>query len=242
MAKTYENEDGQPRYGQRLSGEELAAFERERARLAAEEKQRQNARRNKTRVQSAAQETRPWQQTAQEPRPGRTAPGQNQPAWQPASKPRRGRWRLLIIGLLTMIVLPIAISVGGVLYAVGGGFGDFVPLGSSGTVYLEQGTEVSIYSSSAGASTTDCTVVDEGGEAVEVAAVDEAFPYGAFTASETGSYTITCPDGTEGMLTGPTLDMEKISVTGFLVIGAFFAGLLGLVLTIVGLVRGISRK
>ncbi len=176
------------------------------------------------------------------PEPARVPPG---PAsvgpLPPAVPPRRRRWRLLVLGLVLLIVVPGALTVGATVYAVGGGLAGAVPLGPSGTVYLEAGTTSMIYSAEVGASTADCTVADPAGSAVDVVSATE-LAYGRFTSAGAGAYTVSCPGGTRGVIVGPAIDESRLGVAGGLVLGAVVTGLTGLVLSALGLVRVLSAR
>lgn len=148
---------------------------------------------------------------------------------------------MLIVGLILLIVIPGALTVGAIVYAVGGGLAGAVPLGASGTVYLEAEATSMIYSSDIGASTASCTVTDPSGQAVTVIPATE-LAYGSFTSTRAGTYTVFCPDGTSGIVVGPALDQSRFTVAGAMVLGAVAIGMAGLVISILGLVRVASWR
>ena len=66
--------------------------------------------------------------------------------------------------------------------------------------------------------------------------------YGRFTSAGAGTYTVSCPGGTRGVIVGPAIDESRLGVASGLVLGAVVTGLTGLVLSALGLVRVLSAR
>lgn len=272
----YETDDGEPRYGKRLSPEELAAYLYEQG--------------NEPLMESAADSD--WSSDSQTPSygspvedigdgrdPGRGGGptgdhGREDP--DPYVRPSGGRavrlaaplppvrehtgpghdtglgarsraaayhpWRMAAIGLVLMLVLPLILSLAAVSLAFGGSRGPGEPLGEAGTVYLEQGSASALYTSTLGRTTTDCTVTGPDGGSVALTPLTEDFPYGSFEAPSTGTFTVTCPGGTDDVIIGPPLDLSRLPLSEMLLLVAAVTGMAGLVVTIVGAVRLLRHR
>ena len=253
----YLDDDGQPRYGQRVSPEELEQIRREQgldspvqaAGLRGEEETEPAA--PSSMRPGWGEDSNPYSYTGQRPGgPGESwaqVPSVQPPAggwsWQQdgARQPRRRRWGMLVTGVVMLIVLPIALGVGAVLTVVNGSLSTGSVLTDSGEVYLDQGQAVGLYSSDASVSTEQCSVTAPSGEAVEVTAIGQDLPYASLTAPESGAYTVSCPSGTQGIVVGPALNTDRIVPAGVMLLGAGACGVIGLGLTIADLVR-LSRR
>jgi hypothetical protein len=146
------------------------------------------------------------------------------------------------IGLVLMLVLPLILSFAAVSLAFGGSRGPGEPLGGAGTVYLEQGSASALYTSTLGRTTTDCTVTGPDGGSVALTPLTEDFPYGSFEAPSTGTFTVTCPGGTDDVIIGPPLDLSRLPLSEMLLLVAAVTGMAGLVVTIVGAVRLLRHR
>jgi len=221
----YETEDGEPRYGKRLSPEELAAYLREQgveqpggSGLAAGQ------------VPAASADDAFRRRTGVAPS-GRWGGGSGGPT------PRRPRrWRTLGVGLVLMLVVPPLLLVAGVMAAVDGSLTRGTPLGEGGAVYLEAGTAAGLYGTSATA-TTGCAVSDSDGVSVILDTPEAGVPYATFTARQSGAYTVSCPAGTSGLVVGPPMNFDRIPLAAVLILGAGACGVVGLVTTVVGAAR-----
>ena len=230
MASSYEI-DGQPRYGRRVSPEELAALRAEQGLdpLPA--------------ASAPPPEDLPADPPDEGPTTGWRAPagGVSLERWSgPAAPGRRTRparrWRTLVVGLVLMLLVPAMLIVGAVNISVDWSGARSAVVGASGTVYLEAGAHAMLYSGSS-EPTIDCTITSPEGAAVVKEEGHESIPYASFTASSSGTYTVTCPNGTEGMIMGPPVRASRLLTASVMVIGALLCGLVGLAVTVVGLSR-----
>ena len=159
MAGSYETEDGEPKYGRRLSQEELDAYRREH-RLPAPDSSSSGRRPTRTVSGVVGTEADP---TAGPGLQGRVAPvgtGEFTAAgstWGHAEQTPLRRWRLLVAGLIVMLLVPFAMTVGALLYVVEGPLSAGAALGETGTVYLEQGSNWALYSPSLAGSILECS-------------------------------------------------------------------------------------
>ena len=141
------------------------------------------------------------------------------------------------IGLTLLFVVPLVLGVGSMFAAFGGSRGPGEPLGEAGTVYLEQGSTSALYTSTLGGTTTDCTVTDPGGAAVDTTQLSDTMPYASFEAPETGTFTVTCPAGTSNVVVGPPLNLSRLPLVMLLILLAGVSGLVGLVVTVLATAR-----
>lgn len=174
-----------------------------------------------------------------EPTPPSTRPSPGDgPLPAGSGRARPGRWRLLLVGLVMMLVLPVVLLVAASQYVLGPGLSSVAAVPQSGSVYLTQGRQVAVYSSQVGASTTHCEVADPGGASVATSSVP-SLPYATFTAPVSGLYQISCPGGpaSSQLMVGPPLDLSRawVMLVGMLLAG--LVGLIGLGLSIAGAVR-----
>ncbi|MDU0348779.1 hypothetical protein [Actinomyces sp. MRS3W] len=216
----YETDDGEPRYGKRLSPEELAAYLREqgiepRTTAQAPDGEPENRRRDTSRAAGRA------------PRSA---------AARGAATRSTRRWRTLVVGLVLMFVVPLVLSVAGVLTVLDGSLAQGAQLSEDGVVYLEKGTTAALYGTTPTA-TADCTVTGPDDVAVILQTPGEGLPYLSFAVGQTGAYTVTCPAGTRGMVVGPAMNLDRVPLAGTLILAGSAAGLAGIVVTIIGLVR-----
>ena len=230
---TYEDEDGQPRYGQRLSPEELAAYLQEQGIEPPAAPPAPDA--DDVPELDSARYPASWR--ARSSRPGE----QRQPDMPgPASwgqRPPRRRWRTFAVGLVLMILIPALMAGSAVLLVLDGAAGGGAPLGDNGTVYLEEGADSALYSSALGGSVEQCTVTDPAGSQVTLTGAVEGVAYVTFTAPRTGTYTVSCPEGTANVVVGPPMNMERVPMASGLFLGGLFLGIIGLVVTIIGALR-----
>ena len=249
MADRYVEDDGQPRYGQRVSPEELEAIRREQGLgSAAQPGERQAPGAEQWGTQG---EHDPYVYAGQRPGaadgglagPGAVRPPEGGWSWQQenARQPRKRRWGTLVVGLVMLIVLPIALGVGAVLTAVSGSLSTGAVLTASGEVYLDEGQTVGLYSADTSVSADQCSFVAPSGSAVAIGTIGRDLPYVSVTATESGTYTVSCPRGTEGLVVGPALNEDRLVPAGLMMLGAVVIAVAGLVVTIIGLVR-VSRR
>ena len=259
----YETEDGQPLYGKRLSPEELAAYLHEqRLELSAASPADSDwqAAPQTTSFGSSAGDAE-TDHRGSDSDPFVRAPGDGlvrlaaplPPVREYAglgadtgfgARPRAERrpWRMAMIGLVLLLVVPLVLGVGAALLAFGSSRSPGEPLGEAGTVYLEQGTTSALYTSTSGKSTTDCTVTGSDGSTVSLTPLTEELPYGSFDAPGTGTFTVTCPGGTDDVIIGPPLDLSRLPLSEMLLLVAAVTGMAGLVVTIVGAVRLLRHR
>lgn len=166
------------------------------------------------------------------------------------------RWRMVVIGVVLLTLVPAVMTLTAVVRVVDGPMTSAGVLASDGQVYLDEGQHVGLYATASEAAVGQCEVRAPSGAKVDLVTADEqlgiageaeaadalAAPYASLTAPETGIYTVTCQGGTAGLVVGPALNLDKAVSSGWLVIGAFLSGLVGLVLTIAGIVRVVRRR
>ena len=254
----YETEDGEPLYGKRLSPEELAAYLHEqRLELSMgspAEPDWQTAPRTPSFGSSAGDAEADRKGSDSDPYV--RAPGDGlvrlaaplPPVREYTglgadtgfgAQPRADRrpWRMAAIGLTLLFVVPLVLGVGSMFAAFGGSRGPGEPLGEAGTVYLEQGSTSALYTSTLGGTTTDCTVTDPGGAAVDTTQLSDTMPYASFEAPGTGTFTVTCPAGTSNVVVGPPLNLSRLPLVMLLILLAGVSGLVGLVVTVLATAR-----
>lgn len=192
--------------------------------------------------------------------------GPGQPGWSgeggTGGGRRRHRWRMLVIGLILLTLVPAVMTVTAVARVVDGSMTSAGVLASDGQVYLDEGQHVGLYATASDASIGQCEVRAPSGADVDLVTLDERLgisdevaaagaasgeavvpPYASLTAPETGTYTVTCPGGSQqGIVVGPALNVDKAMGSGWLMLGAFLSGIVGFVLTIVGIVRVVRRR
>lgn len=248
MAGPYENEDGSPRYGQRLDPEELAAYRRTHGLDAGIP--------TSSSLPDGGQglppggEVNPYRYDPQAVPPARHGlrpVGPRTAAVPPWRSPRpRHRWRLLVVGLVTMVVIPVVLLVSSALLLTGGQGGSGVALSASGGVYLGASRQLAIYSPGLGEDTSRCAVTDPAGAPVSVTPLEgmggSLSTIGTFTTGVEGEYRLSCPQGTDGVVVGPRAYTERFGIIAVLVVAALGCGLLGLGLTVGGLVRAVRRR
>ncbi|WP_127842985.1 hypothetical protein [Actinomyces wuliandei] len=246
---SFETDDGQPRYGRRVSPEELAAILAEQgiepARSAPDLADGEQARQVPQTLSAPVQASSGsgWVSP-----PGgvglerwTSQPG-NRRSTRPVRRTSgRRRWRTVAVGLVLVLVVPLALAAGAFRMAVDWSGAETTVLGESGAVYLQEGTQTMVYSSSQG-QTTECTITGPDGSAVPKAVPEQGIPYARFTASASGTYTVRCEGGTEGMLVGPPLRTDRLVTAGAMLLGALLCGVTGLAVTVVGLSRGARRR
>lgn len=253
----YETEDGQPLYGKRLSPEELAAYLHEqRLELSAASPADSDwqAAPQTTSFGSSAGDAE-TDHRGSDSDPFVRAPGDGlvrlaaplPPVREYAglgadtgfgARPRAERrpWRMAMIGLVLLLVVPLVLGVGAALLAFGNSRSPGEPLGEAGTVYLEQGTTSALYPT-LGGTTTDCSVTDPSGGAVALSQPSDAMPYASFEAPGTGTFTVTCPAGTSNVIVGPPLNLAHAPLVMLLILVAGVSGLVGLVVTVLATAR-----
>lgn len=226
MASSYEI-DGQPRYGQRVSPEELAVL---------------RAEQGLDPIPATPTPLSP-NNIPEGPATGWKAPagGVSLERWTnpvPARRrPRTARrWRTTSAGLVLMLLVPALLIIGAINISVDWSGARSAVVGASGTVYLDAGAHAMLYSGSS-EPTIDCTITNPEGAAVLKDKGHESIPYASFTASTSGTYTVTCPTGTEGMIVGPPVRASRLLTASGMIVGALLCGVAGLAVTVVGLSR-----
>ncbi|WP_194949330.1 hypothetical protein [Actinomyces trachealis] len=155
----------------------------------------------------------------------------------------KSRWGLFLMGLVTLLVLPMAVTYGAVSYMTGSNSAAAVVVPESGSVYLQQGTEAGVYTTQFGYKTSSCSVKGPDGAAIVTTTTGQTST-STFKVSKSGLYTVSCPGVAKSsmVLVGPAILESRIwvGVAGILVSG--FIGLMGLGLTIAGLVRVVRQR
>ncbi|RAX19742.1 hypothetical protein DRB06_11445 [Actinomyces sp. Z5] len=228
----YETDDGEPRYGKRLSPEELAAYLREQG---MEPPIGTGGDRPAADAQIPASANDPYRRSPIEaggPVPTRWGAGTSA---RGSARPAH-RWRTFGVGVVLMLVIAPLLLLTGALTVLGGSLTRSATLGEDGVVYLESGTPAGLYGTFATA-VTGCTVTDPDGAAVALDAPEAGVPYATFTPARSGAYTVTCPAGTAGLVVGPPMNLDRVPLAAALILGAGAVGLSGLIVTVVGVVR-----
>ena len=160
----------------------------------------------------------------------------------PRKKKQRGRWRLFVIGVFMMLVVPMATLAGSVLYLTGGpGFfkaGQAVP--ESGQVALEAKTNYMLYPLTT-MDVDSCSVSDPAGKAVAYKEGSSQFPPGSFTSTTAGTYVIKCQNTKDTKVVGPPMHIERLDTLSIVTNLGFGVAIAGVWVTIVGWRRARAR-
>lgn len=153
----------------------------------------------------------------------------------PRKKKQRGRWRLFVIGVFMMLVVPMVTLAGSVLYLTGGpGFfkaGQAVP--ESGQVALEAKTNYMVYPLTT-MDVDSCSVSDPAGKAVAYKEGSSQFPPGSFTSTTAGTYVIKCQNTKDTKVVGPPMHIERLDTLSIVTNLGFGVAIAGVWVTIVG--------
>lgn len=160
----------------------------------------------------------------------------------PRKKKQRGRWRLFIIGVFMMLVVPMVTLAGSVLYLTGGpGFfkaGQAVP--ESGQVALEAKTNYMLYPLTT-MDVDSCSVSDPAGKAVAYKEGSSQFPPGSFTSTTAGTYVIKCQNTKDTKVVGPSMHIERLDALSIVTNLGFGVAIAGVWVTVVGWRRARAR-
>jgi hypothetical protein len=160
----------------------------------------------------------------------------------PRKKKQRGRWRLFIIGVFMMLVVPMVTLAGSWLYLMGGpGFsksGQLLP--ESGQVALEAKTNYMLYSLTT-MDVDSCSVSDPAGKAVAYKEGSSQFPPGSFTSTTAGTYVIKCQNTKDIKVVGPPMRIERLDTLSIVTNLGFGVAIAGVWVTIVGWRRARAR-
>lgn len=160
----------------------------------------------------------------------------------PRKKKERGRWRLFIIGVFMMLVVPMVTLAGSVLYVTGGpGFfkaGQAVP--ESGQVALEAKTNYMLYPLTT-MDVDSCSVSDPAGKAVVYKEGSSQFPAGSFTSTTAGTYVIKCQNTKDTKVVGPPMHIERLDALSVVADLGFGVAIAGVWVTVVGWRRARAR-
>lgn len=160
----------------------------------------------------------------------------------PRKKKQRGRWRLFIIGVFMMLVVPMVTLAGSVLYLTGGpGFfkaGQAVP--ESGQVALEAKTNYMLYPLTT-MDVDSCSVSDPAGKAVAYKEGSSQFPPGSFTSTTAGTYVIKCQNTKDVKVVGPPMHIERLDSLSIVTNLGFVVAIAGVWVTVVGWRRARAR-
>lgn len=162
----------------------------------------------------------------------------------PRKKKQRGRWRLFIIGVFMMLVVPMVTLAGSVLYLTGGDpsffkAGQLLP--ESGQVALEAKTNYMLYSPLAAMDVDSCSVSDPDGKAVVYKEGSSQFPPGSFTSTTAGTYVIKCQNTNDTKVVGPPMHIERLEALSVVADLGFGVAIAGVWVTIVGWRRARAR-
>ena len=239
MPSPYLDDDGEPRYGRRASPEELAAIRREQGidAPAADAPPVGGADSGAGRAPGPGDaEDNPYARRGARPRPGGALPPGG------LRRRRRGR-RTLVVGLILLIVVPLVLLGGAMALVLEGSPSAGTALTGSGEVYLDAGVASALYSLSADAPLSECSITGPTGQAVtteQPAGAGDLPSYVSFTPPATGRYTVSCPTGT-AVVVGPAMRMDRLLPASFMILAALGSGIAGLVVGAVGLVRVLRR-
>lgn len=160
----------------------------------------------------------------------------------PRKKKQRGRWRLFIIGVFMMLVVPMVTLAGSWLYLTGGPSsfkaGQLLP--ESGQVALEAKTNYMLYSLTT-RDVDSCSVSDPAGKAVAYKEGSSKFPPGSFTSTTAGTYVIKCQNIKDVKVVGPPMHIERLDTLSIVTNLGFGVAIAGVWVTIVGWRRARAR-
>lgn len=160
----------------------------------------------------------------------------------PRKKKQRGRWRLFIIGVFMMLVVPMVTLAGSWLYLTGGPSsfkaGQLLP--ESGQVALEAKTNYMLYSLTT-RDVDSCSVSDPAGKAVAYKEGRSKFPEGSFTSTTAGTYVIKCQNTKDTKVVGPAVRIERLDTFSIVTNLGFVVAIAGVWVTIVGWRRARAR-
>ena len=160
----------------------------------------------------------------------------------PRKKKQRGRWRLFIIGVFMMLVVPMVTLAGSWLYLTGGPgsfkAGQLLP--ESGQVALEAKTNYMLYSLTT-RDVDSCSVSDPAGKAVAYKEGSSKFPPGSFTSTTAGTYVIKCQNTKDVKVVGPPMHIERLDSLSIVTNLGFGVAIAGVWVTVVGWRRARAR-
>lgn len=160
----------------------------------------------------------------------------------PRKKKQRGRWRLFIIGVFMMLVVPMVTLAGSWLYLTGGPSsfkaGQLLP--ESGQVALEAKTNYMLYSLTT-RDVDSCSVSDPAGKVVAYKEGSSKFPPGSFTSTTAGTYVIKCQNTKDTKVVGPPVRIERLDTLSIVTNLGFGVAIAGVWVTIVGWRRARAR-
>ena len=160
----------------------------------------------------------------------------------PRKKKQRGRWRLFIIGVFMMLVVPMVTLAGSWLYLTGGPgsfkAGQLLP--ESGQVALEAKTNYMLYSLTT-RDVDSCSVSDPAGKVVAYKEGSSKFPPGSFTSTTAGTYVIKCQNTKDVKVVGPPMHIERLDTLSIVTNLGFGVAIAGVWVTVVGWRRARAR-
>ena len=161
----------------------------------------------------------------------------------PRKKKERGRWRLFIIGVFMMLVVPMVTLAGSLLYITGGpsffkAGGQLLP--ESGQVALEAKTNYMLYPLTT-SDVDSCSVSDPDGKAVVYKEGSSQFTAGSFTSTTAGTYVIKCQNTKDTKVVGPPVRTERLHALSVVADLGFGVAIAGVWVTVVGWRRARAR-
>ena len=255
MTRSDAHDGDEPRYGQRVSPEELAEILREQgigphSDDAGAPGLSNGSSQGPEGAGSGWGGADPYLREAQGGRGGAGAQpggppwrGPRPPAVHPDSDqgPRR-RWRTFVAGLVIMLVIPFILGAVAVVTSLEGPLSSGAALEDNGEVYLDAGVPRGLYRTGMSPEPLDCAVSDPSGLAVELTGMEGAETvYTSFTPAVSGIYTVTCAGGTSDIVIGPAVKQGQVASAGRLVLAAMTCAVIGAIISAIGLVRLVRR-
>lgn len=199
----------------------------------------------------------PWSPPPQQwgPPPGYRPPPSHVPPPRIKLRPSAGWYTLPVLLVIVLPIVAVGLFATGVWGALLNFGGQVVPVDVTGraTVELSQGDQRGVFADSVSDGSAECRVLSPTGAEVPITGVFGNYEYsdssgswsafGAFTAADTGTYTLDCPAGTVASL-GPNPDfggaLGSLASSALLFFGGPLLGLL--VFLVIFVLRSGSKR